>query len=103
MAFVMELSLINWHFDMEIDEIFLMCEDVACCAIEGCPSKTYNKLSILMDMVVSVFPLLDESFPLIFKQILESLVSFQSNNDLNRIADCVNFELPSLIEEHKKK
>lgn len=103
MAFLMELSLINWHFDMEIDEIFLMCEDVACCAIEGCPSKTYNKLSILMDKVVSVFPLLDESFPLIFKQILESLVSFQSNNDLNRIADCVNFELPSLIEEHKKK
>ncbi len=103
MAFVMELSLINWHFDMEIDEIFLMCEDVACCAIEGCPSKTYNKLSILMDKVVSVFPLLDNSFPLIFKQILESLVSFQSNNDLNRIADCVNFELPSLIEEHKKK
>lgn len=88
---------------MEIDEIFLLCEDVACSAIEGCPSKTYNKLSILMDKVVSVIPLLDDSFPLVFKQILSSLLSFQSNNDLNRIADCVNFELPSLIEEHKRK
>jgi hypothetical protein len=103
MAFVMEFSLINRHSDMEIDEIFLMCEDVACSAIDGCPSKTYNKLSILMDKVVSIFPLLDDSFPLIFKQILESLITFQSNNDLIRIADCVNFELPSLIEEHKRK
>lgn|GEM_PF-1754865 len=88
---------------MEIEEIFLMCEEVACYAIEGCPSKTYNKLSILMDKVISIFPLLDDSFPLIFKQILESLLSFQYSNDLNRIADCVNFELPSLIEEHKRK
>ena len=87
---------------MELDEIFLMCEDVACSAIDGCPSKTYNKLSDLIEKVVSIFPLLDESFPLIFKQLLESLLTFQANKDFNRIADCVNFELPALIEEHKK-
>lgn len=99
----MEFSIINRHFVMEIEEIFLMCEEVACCAIDGCTSKTYNKLSILMDKVVSVIPLLDDSFPFVFKQVLSSLVSFQANNDLNGIADCVNFELPSLIEEHKRK
>lgn len=87
---------------MEIDEILLMCEDVACEAIDGCPSTTYSKLSNLIDKVISVFPLLDEEFPFIFKQMLSSLVESQSNNDLNRIADCVNFELTALISEHTK-
>lgn len=87
---------------MEIDEILLMCEDVACSAIEGCPSTTYSKLSNLIEKVLSILPLLDEEFPLIFKQLLASLLQFQTNNDFNRIADCVNFELPALISEHKK-
>lgn len=87
---------------MEIDEILLMCEDVACSAIDGCPSKTYNKLTVLLEKVVSVFPLLDESFPPIFKQLLGSLIEFQQKKDLVRIADCVYFELIALITEHKK-
>lgn len=87
---------------MEIDEILLLCEDVACEAIGGCPSTTYSKLSNLIDKVISLFPLLDEDFPLIFKQLLSSLIEFQTNNDFNRIADCVNYELPALISEHKK-
>ncbi len=86
---------------MEINKILDMCEDVACSAIDGCPSIVHKKIVLLIDKIVSDICFFDSTFSILLKQVLQILYECQRKNDLIGIADCVNYDLRQLICEHK--
>lgn len=85
-----------------VQEVVKECHLVADTAKDGCPADTYEKMTSLLDDVVSLSPLMNSDYPVVIKSIVKELLNAQQLDDLIKISDYVEFELIYILNHYQK-
>lgn len=84
-----------------VQDVIKECHLVADVAKDGCPADTYEKMTSLLDDVVSLTPLMNSEFPVVFSSVVKELLNAQKIDDLVKISDYVEFELVYILENYQ--
>lgn len=86
-----------------VQDVIKECHLVADAAKDGCPADTYEKMTSLLDDVVSLTTLMNSEFPVVFSSVVKELLNAQKIDDLVKISDYVEFELVYILENYQNK
>lgn len=84
-----------------VQEVVEECHLVADTAKDGCPAATYEKMASLLEDVISLSPLMNSEFPVVFSSVVKELLNAQKIDDLVKISDYVEFELVYILENYQ--
>lgn len=84
-----------------VQEVVKECHLVADTAKDGCPAATYEKMTSLLEDVISLSPLMNSEFPVVFSSVVKELLNAQKIDDLVKISDYVEFELVYILENYQ--
>lgn len=84
-----------------VQEVVKECHLVADTAKDGCPAATYEKMASLLEDVISLSPLMNSEFPVVFSSVVKELLNAQKIDDLVKISDYVEFELVYILENYQ--
>lgn len=87
----------------DISKVTENCRLVANIAKDGCPAATYEKLTPLLEEVLSLSPRMNEQFPQLLNSVIAKILQAQEVDDLLRIADFLEFELIYIINSCSNK
>ena len=85
-----------------VQDVIKECHLVADAAKDGCPADTYEKMTSLLDDVVSLTPLMNSDYPVVINSIVKELLNAQRLDDLIKISDYVEFELIYILNHYQK-
>lgn len=84
-----------------VQDVIAGCHLVANAAKDGCPADTYEKMTSLLEDVISLTPLMNSEYPVVVSSIVKELLNAQKLDDLTKISDYVEFELIYILKNYQ--
>ncbi|MGN1280334.1 MAG: hypothetical protein ACI4UM_00310 [Succinivibrio sp.] len=86
----------------DISAVVDNCRLVALLAKDGCPAATYEKMTPLLEEIISLTPLMNVEFPPLLNSVIAQILQAQEIDDLLKIADLLEFEMVFIIKNNIK-
>lgn len=87
---------------LNVQKVVQECHLVADTAKDGCPAATYEKMTSLLEDVISLSPLMNSDYPVVINSIVKELLNAQKLDDLIKISDYIEFELIYILDHYQK-
>lgn len=85
-----------------VQEVIRECHLVADTAKDGCPAATYEKMTSLLEDVISLSSLMNNDYPVVINSVIKELLNAQKLDDLVKISDYIEFELIYILNHYQK-
>jgi hypothetical protein len=93
---------VRTNVQTNVQKVVQECHLVADTAKDGCPAATYEKMTALLEDVISLSPFMNSDYPVVINSIVKELLNAQKLDDLVKISDYIEFELIYILDHYQK-